>query len=58
MKKCLECGHEFRRAKAKGHILIELACWGIFCFPGIIYTLWRMTARGTCPKCGSERWTN
>lgn len=58
MKMCLECKSDFEKGKVRGHFLVELACWLIFCFPGIIYTLWRVTGRRTCPHCGSERWVD
>lgn len=37
-----------------GSFVVELALWILFCAPGLIYTLWRLTAgyRG-CRFCGS-----
>jgi hypothetical protein len=36
-----------------GSVLIELALWLFFLAPGIIYSLWRLSARtrNTCPSC-------
>lgn len=56
MNKCLECKNEFTKGKVRGSFWIELALWLIMCFPGLIYSLWRLTGRRTCPFCGSERW--
>ncbi len=51
---CIECKNKFPKGKVRGNFWIELACWVCFCFPGIIYSLWRLTGR-KCPHCGSER---
>ena len=33
--------------------MVEVALWLLFCFPGIIYSLWRLTTRyDACPVCG------
>ncbi|HMJ88465.1 MAG TPA: hypothetical protein VK530_01545, partial [Candidatus Acidoferrum sp.] len=38
-----------------GSIAIELVLWLLFCLPGIIYSVWRLTARKkVCPVCNSD----
>lgn len=35
-----------------GSFLIELLLWFMFCVPGVIYSLWRLSARRRgCPRC-------
>ncbi|HEV2348917.1 MAG TPA: hypothetical protein VG028_03620 [Terriglobia bacterium] len=38
-----------------GSFAIEIVLWLCFLFPGLIYSIWRLTARHeTCPKCGEK----
>lgn len=38
-----------------GSFWLELALWIFFCVPGLIYSIWRLTARKyVCPVCGSD----
>jgi hypothetical protein len=39
----------------KGSFAVELALYLLFCFPGIIYTLWRATStHEACRDCGGK----
>lgn len=52
---CTNCGY-FGKPKTvtKGSMLIEIALWLCFLFPGLIYSLWRVSSKHTaCPKCGN-----
>ncbi len=50
------CGNIGRpRTLTKGSSFVELALYLIFCFPGVIYTLWRLTSKvKVCPHCQGE----
>lgn len=50
---CLSCGVIGRPMKlTPGSFLIEVALWLLFCLPGLIYSLWRLTAkRRVCYSC-------
>ena len=38
-----------------GSIIIELFLWFCFLLPGLIYSLWRLSARHkACPSCGAR----
>jgi hypothetical protein len=38
-----------------GSFLIELVAWIVFLIPGVIYSLWRISARKrVCSGCGSQ----
>lgn len=52
---CSQCG---TRGTAKrvtpGNFLIELALWAFFLVPGLIYSVWRVSARrSACRTCGA-----
>jgi len=52
---CKSCGY-LGKAKTvtKGNLGIEIVLWMFFIFPGIIYSIWRLSSkRKACPKCGS-----
>ena len=57
MKHCLDCGfvgnpEEYR----PGATIIELGLWLLFLVPGLIYSIWRLSARyHGCAKCTSKR---
>lgn len=53
---CTQCGyHAERKRVTKGSLVIELVMWLAFVFPGIIYSLWRMTSKyWACQSCGSD----
>lgn len=53
---CKRCGHHGKpESKTRGSFWIEVVLWLCFIIPGLVYSLWRLTTRGTiCPKCGSE----
>jgi uncharacterized OB-fold protein len=54
---CPTCGSQFASAKThtKGSFVIECFLWLLLLFPGILYSLWRLTTRRpVCPICGAE----
>jgi hypothetical protein len=53
---CETCGTVGRpKTYTKGNIWIELALWLLFCGPGLIYTIWRLTTRQRgCPVCAGK----
>jgi DNA-directed RNA polymerase subunit RPC12/RpoP len=55
-KRCLRCGHEGRtKRELDGSGLIELVLWCTFLFPGLLYSLWRLsTKRYVCAECGNK----
>lgn len=54
---CRDCGTIARpRSHTPGSFLIELVLWLCLIVPGLIYSLWRLSARRkVCPACGSAR---
>ena len=52
---CPNCGTVAAPKKVtKGSFFIEVFLWLLFIFPGLIYSLWRLTSRTTaCPQCGA-----
>jgi hypothetical protein len=50
---CTQCGTVANPKKVtKGSFLIEVFMWLLFIFPGIIYSLWRLTSKyQACPQC-------
>lgn len=52
---CKNCGHHGDTVKrTPGSTAIELVLWICFIVPGLIYSLWRLSARKpACSKCGS-----
>jgi hypothetical protein len=54
---CTSCGAVGNGiSHTKGSFLIEIAMWLFMCFPGLIYSLWRLTTRTTvCHMCQSEQ---
>lgn len=56
MKKvCTNCFYVGNGVKhTPGSFLIELVLWLCFFVPGIIYSIWRLSARTeVCPLCGA-----
>lgn len=51
---CASCGSVgVPVRKTRGSFVIELALWLIFCAPGLVYSLWRLTTKHTaCRTCG------
>lgn len=51
---CERCGTVGRpRKERQGSFAIELILWVFFCLPGLIYTIWRLSAHFiTCRSCG------
>lgn len=52
---CKKCGNVGpTKAIMKGSFAIELVLWLFFLFPGLIYSIWRLTTKGRgCSVCGS-----
>jgi hypothetical protein len=53
---CTLCATVARpKTYTKGSTIIELGLWLLLCFPGIIYSIWRLTSRYSgCPQCGAQ----
>lgn len=53
---CRQCGHVgVPKLFTPGSILIELVMWICFIAPGLIYSIWRHTARRkVCALCGAR----
>ena len=51
---CATCGHHGAPViVTPGSIVIEMAAWLLFLVPGLIYSLWRLSARRmACESCG------
>jgi len=53
---CTQCGCTATESHTKGSFMIEVLLWLIFCIPGVIYSIWRLTTRGqVCSSCKSDR---
>ena len=52
---CTTCGHAGRaKSDTPGNIAIELVLWLCFLVPGLIYSIWRLSARReVCGACGA-----
>ncbi len=52
---CTQCGTAGRlKTETPGSFLVELALWLLFLIPGLIYSMWRLTARRkVCAACGN-----
>lgn len=52
---CATCGYIGRpKLETKGSFLFEVCLWLLFCAPGLIYSLWRLTSRSkVCPQCSA-----
>ena len=52
---CLKCGHVGEPASyTPGSMAIEVVLWLCFLLPGLVYSLWRLSARRpACACCGS-----
>jgi len=50
---CISCRHVGRpKTYTKGSLGMEIVLWLLFIFPGIIYSVWRLTSRyNGCEKC-------
>lgn len=53
---CVNCGHKGTPAKiTPGTFGMEVLLWLIFLVPGVIYSLWRLSAAFPgCPKCKAK----
>jgi hypothetical protein len=55
---CYACGYAGRMiTQTKGSFAVEVLLWILFCLPGAIYSLWRLTSgkEARCPNCGTVR---
>jgi hypothetical protein len=54
---CLTCGYKGRSVTiTKGSLGLEIVLWLLMIFPGVLYTLWRLTTRSQgCPKCKNTK---
>jgi len=54
---CTNCGYTGQAKKiTKGSTVIELVLWLCLFFPGLLYSVWRLTTRHlACPKCGGTQ---
>lgn len=52
---CDQCGTVAApKTHTRGSFLIEILLWLMLIFPGILYSLWRITTRAkVCPACGA-----
>lgn len=50
---CETCGTDgYPVVEIQGSFIVELGLWLLFCFPGLIYSLWRVSSREkVCPGC-------
>lgn len=50
---CYTVGRPINRTK--GSFIVEVALWLLFCAPGLIYSLWRLTStEKVCAQCGGQ----
>ena len=51
---CMSCGSDTAgERRTRGSIWIELVLWALFIFPGVLYSLWRLSSRTVvCASCG------
>lgn len=54
-KFCPDCGTVgVPMTKTRGSLALEIVLWLMFCGPGLIYSIWRLTTRyAACPACES-----
>jgi hypothetical protein len=52
---CSHCGYVGKPvSQMKGSFLMEIALWLFFLFPGLLYSIWRLTSvEKVCPQCKS-----
>lgn len=52
---CKSCGHSGpSKNHTPGSLLIEIVLWICFIVPGLVYSLWRLSAKkAACSACGS-----
>ena len=52
---CLKCGHVGEPAsRTPGSMAVEVVLWLCFLLPGLVYSLWRLSARRpVCACCGA-----
>jgi len=53
---CTSCGTVgLSKRVTRGSIVIEIFLWVLFCFPGLIYSIWRLSTRhNACARCGGQ----
>lgn len=52
---CPNCGFQGKpKRSTRGSLMIEIVLWLAFIFPGLLYSLWRLSTRSSvCPQCGA-----
>lgn len=52
---CTQCGTIDKPKKVPpGSLLVEIILWLCLLLPGLLYSIWRISAkRSTCPACGA-----
>ncbi len=56
-KDCRHLGVPQGYGKLRGNFIVSTILW-TFVIPGIIYSIWRRTGRGSCARCGSTALTS
>jgi hypothetical protein len=53
---CPNCKYEGNgKYITKGSVAVELVLWLLFLFPGLVYSIWRLsTKKWVCPECDFE----
>ncbi len=53
---CPNCKYEGNgKYITKGYVAVELVLWLLFLFPGLVYSIWRLsTKKWVCPECDFE----
>ena len=53
---CPNCKYEGNgKHITKGSVAVELVLWLLFMFPGLVYSIWRLsTKKWVCPECDFE----
>lgn len=51
---CSSCGGRTSKTETPGSFGVELLLWLFMCLPGLIYSIWRISARKVvCGSCGA-----
>jgi len=52
---CSNCGTVAKpKSVIKGNLIVEIILWVCFLFPGLVYSIWRLSTRAkVCPSCNA-----
>ena len=50
---CKHIGVPRGQGKLRGSLIISTILW-MFVLPGLLYSIWRRTGKGSCKECGSS----